>query len=154
MGVIRRRQRGSVPIEHTHCLGRTRSGKSKGILGWVLQAIVNGVGVAVVDPHGDLYYDLAAYLTLAATKLRGLARRIVIVNPLDPDWCVGFNPLQLWPGEVRERKALFLADTITKIFQDDPTIVVRMRRVMRNAFVALMELGLTLVELPRFLADR
>jgi len=152
--MTRRSQHRPVSIEHTHCLGRTRSGKSKGILGWVLQAILNGVGVAVVDPHGDLFHDLLSYLAFASTKLRGLAERIVILNPLDPQWSVGFNPLQLWPGEVLERKALFLADVITEIFQDDPTIVVRMRRVMRNAFVALMELGLTLLELPRFLTDR
>lgn len=135
-------------------MGRTRSGKSKGILGWVLQAVLNGIGVGVVDPHGDLFNDLLCYLALTSTKVRGLADRIVIVNPLDPHWSVGFNPLQLWPGEVLERKALFLADVITKIFLDDPTIVVRMRRVMRNTFMALMELGLTLVEVPRFLADR
>lgn len=152
--MTRQRWKSFGSIEHTHCMGRTRSGKSKGILGWVLQAILSGMGVAVVDPHGDLFNDLLSYLSPIAAKLPGLVDRIVIVNPLDPHWSVGFNPLQLWPGEVLERKALFLADVITTIFQDDPTIVVRMRRVMRNAFMALMELNLTLVELPRFLVDR
>jgi hypothetical protein len=149
-----RRQPRPVTIEHTHVLGRTRSGKSKGILGWVLQAILNGVGVAVVDPHGDLYKELLSNLALAAVKVLELADRIVNFNPLDSQWSVGFNPLQLWPGEVLERKALFLADVITKIFHDDPAVVLRMRRIMKNSFMALMELGLTLLELPRFLADR
>ena len=154
MGMTPRRRKNTGSVEHTHCMGRTRSGKSKAILGWVLQAVFNGMGVAVVDPHGDLFRDLQSYLALASARRPRLADRVVIVNPLDPHWSVGFNPLQLWPGEVLERKALFLSDVITKIFHDDPTIVVRMRRVMRNTFAVLMELNLTLIEVPRFLSDR
>lgn len=145
---------GHSSVGHIHVIGRTRSGKSKAIEGWILQVIKSGIGVGVIDPHGDLFTHLISYLALASNKYPDLARRTVIINPLDEDWCVGFNPLQLWPGEVPERKAMFLADLITQIFHDDPTIVVRMRRVMRYTFQALMELNLTLIEVPRFLVDR
>jgi len=154
LGVNPASQINSGSIGHIHVIGRTRSGKSKAIEGWVLHAVKSGLGVGVIDPHGDLFSHLVSYLALAATRIPKLAERIVLINPLDPNWCVGFNPLQLLPGEVPERKALFLADLITQIFHDDPTIVVRMRRVMRYTFQALMELDLTLIEVPRFLVDR
>lgn len=145
---------GSAEAGHTHVIGRTRSGKTKALEGWMLRAIANGYGVCAIDPHGDLFNDLVTDLALICSRYPRLAERIVIFDPLDPEWSVGFNPLQVWPGELPERKALFLADVICKVFEDDPTIVVRMRRVMRYTFLALMELDLTLVDLPRFLMDR
>jgi hypothetical protein len=141
-------------ISHAHIVGRTRCGKSRAIEGWFLRAVKRGEGAILVDPHGDLFNHLVSYLALAAAHYPRLAERVVIVNPLDPDWSVGFNPLELFPGEAAERKATFLTNVITTIFHDDPAIVVRMQRVMRYSFHALMELHLTLVELPRFLTDK
>ena len=139
---------------HLYCIGRTRSGKSWFLASLIISAFLNGVTIILIDPNADLYNQLLAYMAVVALKWPQLSRHIILVNPLDPDWSHGLNPLQIFPGEVLERKALFLTDNITKVFHDDPTIVVLLRRVMRNAFTALMELGLTLNELPRFLSER
>ena len=57
-----------------------QSGKSKAIEGWVLQAIRSGIGVGVIDPHGDLFSHLVSYLAIASAKYPELAKRTIIIN--------------------------------------------------------------------------
>jgi len=111
-----------------------------------MQLAQGGIGVGVIDPHGELFGNLVA--RIAATCNQKLWQRVVILNPLNDTYSVGFNPLQIHAGEVIERKTKFLADVITQIWRADPLITARMQRMMSHTFFLLATFGLTLNELP------
>ena len=126
-------------------------GKSRALADWILQLIKNRQGVGVIDPHDQLYKLIVPYV---AKRGRRLWHNVVLFDPTDPEYVIGFNPLELHPGEVAERKAQFLATVVTRIFHTDENITVRMQRVMRYAFWLLILSKLTLVEFPAVLVNR
>jgi hypothetical protein len=66
---------------------------------------------------------------------------------------VSFNPLQAVAGLSQERLALFLTDVMVKIWKLSAASSPRMIWLLTNSFLALASLGLTLLDLPRFLLD-
>lgn len=77
---------------HTHIVGASGTGKSKLIEAMIRQDILAGRGLCLIDPHGTL---ADAILQFCATRQFQGLRRIHIVEPSDPAWSVGFNPLRL-----------------------------------------------------------
>jgi type IV secretory pathway VirB4 component len=74
---------------HTHVIGSSGSGKSK-FMEWMMRAdLRNGQGFCLIDPHGTLYEDVAAYCAHHAFK-----REIILLNVSSPDAVIGFNPFQ------------------------------------------------------------
>jgi hypothetical protein len=72
-----------------HVIGSSGSGKSK-FLEWMMRGdLRNGQGFCLLDPHGTLYDDVAAY---AAHHV--LDREIVLLNLSKPDAVIGFNPFR------------------------------------------------------------
>ena len=62
---------------HQYCIGKSGSGKSA-FLSWMArQDIINGDGLCVVDPHGDLIEELVQF----TPKER--AKDVIIFNPAD-----------------------------------------------------------------------
>jgi hypothetical protein len=118
-----------------------------------LQDILAGRGVGVIDVHGDLYRELTWHLAALLPHRPELARRVVLIDPCQPDWTVSFNPLEPMPGLPQERVALFLTDIIVKMWKVDVTQSPRMVRLLTHSFLALSDLRLTLLELPRWLQD-
>jgi hypothetical protein len=136
-------------LEHMHVIGTTGGGKSSFLQHCLRQDIADGRGVLYVDPHGD--HPASGYRELLTWLHAGGYTRTRTIHLIDPNastHTVGFNPLErpdpqtdlsviagvaleaferVWGGE----------DTQTK-----PTI----RRVLKATFVALAQLGLTLVE--------
>lgn len=51
-----------VRDRHVYVIGRTRSGKSTLLFNMILQDILRGAGVGVIDPHGDLVQKLLEYI--------------------------------------------------------------------------------------------
>jgi hypothetical protein len=138
---------------HTHVIGQTGMGKSRMLESWVMQDIVAGRGLAVIDPHGDLYQNLVLRIAMLLAVMPQLAERIILINPNDPVWAVGFNPLQPVNGISLERLAWFLTDVIVKIWKLDTSSMPRMLRLITYSFLTLAEFALSLVDLPRFLFD-
>jgi TraM recognition site of TraD and TraG/Type IV secretion-system coupling protein DNA-binding domain len=78
---------------HIHVIGSSGSGKSK-FLEWMMRGdLRNRQGFCLLDPHGTLYDDIAAY---AAHHV--LDREIVLLNLSKPDAVIGFNPFRQAPG--------------------------------------------------------
>ena len=146
VGVVPMYQRAS----HTYVVGQSGTGKSRAIESWVMQDVAAGRGIGVIDPHGDLFRNLL--LRLAARP--EVWKRVVILDPLNSKWTVGFNPLQAIGSLSQERLALYLTDVGIKIWQLSPSNAPRMVWLLTNTFLALAGLGLTLLDLPRFLMDR
>jgi type IV secretory pathway VirB4 component len=72
-----------------HVIGSSGSGKSK-FLEWMMRNdLRNRQGFCLLDPHGTLYNDVAAY---AAHHV--LDREIVLLNLSKPDAVIGFNPFR------------------------------------------------------------
>jgi hypothetical protein len=138
---------------HTCVLGQTGMGKSRALESWIMQDILAGHGVAVIDPHGDLYQNLVLRLSRLIPRHAELLDRIILLDPNDPTWTVGFNPLEPIPGILSERLAWFLTDVILKIWKMDAVEVPRTQRLITHSFLVLAERRRSLVDLPRFLFD-
>jgi hypothetical protein len=138
---------------HAHVIGQPGMGKSSLLLSWIIQDIVAGHGVIVLDPHGDLYDNVVLWLAMLREHLPQLAERLILLDPNEPTWTVGFNPLQPIEGISLQRLAWFLTDVIMKIWKMDATSYPRMLRLITYSFQTLAEFDLNLLDLPRFLND-
>ena len=85
--------------QHTYLIGQTGTGKSTLLKSMILQDIVAGRGVGVIDPHGDLANDLLDHVP------SWRANDVVYFNPADRDYPVAFNLLQNVPRHDRPRVA-------------------------------------------------
>lgn len=136
-------------LEHMHAIGTTGGGKSSLLAHCIRQDIINGSGVVLVDPHGDhpgsTYRSLLSWLD--ERRLLG-SRTVHLIDPNAPSHIVGFNPLQRPDAETDLSVIAGVAlEAFERVWggedtQTKPTI----RRVLKATFVALAELGLTLVE--------
>lgn len=134
---------------HTYVVGQSGTGKSRALESWIMQDVLAGHGVGVIDPHGDLYDHLVARIA----EHPALWEKVILFNSLDPDWVVGFNPLEKIDKVSAERLALHMTDISIKVWGLDTTQAPRMVWLLTNTFLALVDLGLTLLDLPRFLMD-
>lgn len=134
---------------HTYVIGQSGTGKSRALESWIMQDIIAGHGVGVIDPHGDLYNHLVARIA----KRPELWEKVILFDPVDPDWSIGFNPLEKISRLSAERLAMYMTDVSTKIWKLDPTRAPRMVWLLMNTFLALVALNLTLLDLPKFLID-
>ena len=48
--------------QHLYCVGKTGQGKSTLLFNMALQDVLNGDGVVVLDPHGELATQLLAHI--------------------------------------------------------------------------------------------
>lgn len=135
---------------HTHVIGQPGTGKSHALESWIMQDVLAGRGVGVIDPHGDLFKRLQMRLAM----IPEVWRKVVMIDPCDPKWTVIFNPLEAIQGFSQERLSLFMTDVIVKIWSLDAASSPRMIWLLTHCFLALSNLGLTILDLPRFLLDR
>ena len=134
---------------HTYVIGQPGSGKSRAIESWVMQDIKAGKAVGVIDPHGDLYNNLLTRLS----DYPLLWKKIVLFDPLDEKWVVGFNPLDAVSNLPIERLAIYMTDIVIKVWKIQPEQAPRTVWLLTNTFLALSSSGSSLLELPRFLTD-
>ena len=72
---------------HVYMLGATGTGKSTLLLSMVRQDMETGRGLALIDPHGDLFH-----LVMAAIPAHRRAD-LVVIDPSDEKHLMGLNPL-------------------------------------------------------------
>ncbi len=56
------RMPGDYRTTHMYVIGASGSGKSSLLKNLIIQDILNGIGIAVLDPHGDLITDMLPFL--------------------------------------------------------------------------------------------
>lgn len=134
---------------HTYVIGQPGMGKTRGMESWIMQDIRNGEGVGVIDPHGDLFQRLVFRLA----EMPEVWERVIIIDPCDSKWTVCFNPLEGINGVSEERLSLFLTDVMVKIWRLEVSSAPRLIWLLTNTFMALANLNLTLLDLPRFLLE-
>jgi hypothetical protein len=99
---------------HMYIIGRTGSGKTTLMFSMAKHDIEAGVGMAFIDPHGDVSQDLLA--CIPAKRLND----VIYVNPVDLKYPVGINLLELTPGldeDEAELEKEVVAEGIISLFR-------------------------------------
>jgi hypothetical protein len=144
-------------LQHLYILGATGAGKTELIKAIVRQCIKGNSGFSLFDPHGDLYFCVLEYLVslVKAGELpqteNYLGKKLVLIEPSSPKWCVGFNPLEL-DGSHSYGQVLEFMGIFRKLWADaywGP----RMEELLRNSLITLSLNNLTLLEAKALLTD-
>src|SRR3989338_4827066 len=134
---------------HMYVIGRTGTGKSEFLKGLARQDIMNGEGLAVVDPHGDLIDELLQ----CVPKER--AEDVIIFEPFDLERPMGLNMLEVKSEEEKDFAVQEMIEIFYKLFP--PEIIGPMfEHNMRNVMLTLMadrDYPGTIAEIPRMFTD-
>jgi Type IV secretion-system coupling protein DNA-binding domain len=133
-------------VRHTHILGASGTGKSTLLFNLIHQDIVNGEGLAVLDPHGDLIEHILG--TIPSHRIDD----VVLLDPSDEEYPIGFNILSAHS----ELEKTLLASDLSSVFKRLSTSWGdQMHSVLNNAILAFLESsqGGTLSDMRRFLLD-
>jgi energy-coupling factor transporter ATP-binding protein EcfA2 len=131
---------------HMYVIGKTGTGKSTLLKTLIGQDVMNGEGLAVFDPHGDLVEEVRASLPERRSA------DLLYLNLPDPALRLRFNPLAGIPPERQPLAAANLIDIFSKIWADawGP----RLEHILRNACLTLLEQPhATLADIPRLFED-
>ncbi|MBU0612212.1 type IV secretion system DNA-binding domain-containing protein [Patescibacteria group bacterium] len=133
--------------QHIYILGKSGTGKSVFMFNMVIQNILNGEGVCVVDPHGELVEGILSAIPPDRVK------DVVYFNPADTDYHIGFNVLELIDPKYKHLVASGLMGIFTKIWANAWSA--RMEYILNNCILALLDTpGTTLLGIPRMLVDK
>ncbi|MBS1594071.1 MAG: type IV secretion system DNA-binding domain-containing protein [Bacteroidetes bacterium] len=134
-------------LKHMHVIGATGTGKSTLLQSCIVQDILLGNGLAVLDPHGDLLEGILPYIP--DNRLDD----VILIDPSDAEHPVGFNILSAHSDIEKE----ILASDLVAVFKRLSTSFGdQMYSVLANAILAFVESteGGTLIDLRRFLIER
>ncbi len=133
--------------QHVYLLGKSGTGKSVLLFNMIIQNIINGEGVCLVDPHGE---NVEAVLSaIPPHRLKD----VVYFNPADAEHHIGFNVLELVDPQYKHLVASGLMGIFTKIWANAWSA--RMEYILNNCILALLDTpGTTLLGIPRLLVDK
>ncbi|MFN4181075.1 MAG: type IV secretory system conjugative DNA transfer family protein, partial [Candidatus Paceibacteria bacterium] len=133
--------------QHMYILGKSGTGKSGLMTNMIYQNIVNGEGVGVVDPHGELVETVLSAIPPERIK------DVVYFNPADTEYHIGFNVLEIENPEHKHLVASGLMGIFTKIWANAWSA--RMEYILNNTILALLDTpGTTLLGVTRMLVDK
>jgi hypothetical protein len=131
---------------HIYVIGKTGSGKTTLLRNMIVQHIMLGHGVGLIDPHGDLAEELLHHIP------RHRADHLVYFNPGDLDFPIGLNLIAGVAPDERHLVASGIVSAFKNIWHDSwgP----RLEYILYNAVAALLECPNTsLLGVNRMLTD-
>jgi hypothetical protein len=132
---------------HEHVVGSSGSGKSKYLESRVREHLKNGDGVAVVDPHGQLYEDIVNYCAHNC-----LDREIILMDVSKPDCIVSFNPFQRAPlGDISVQVDRRITATMHAWGVQDADQTPTLARTLRLIYTVMLEKNLGLGEVQHLI---
>jgi hypothetical protein len=134
---------------HHYIIGKSGSGKSALLSYMARQDIINGEGVCVIDPHGDLVEDILTYIP------KERAKDVIIFDPGDIDRPMSINMLEARNSSEVDLISSQATEIFIKLFGDE-IFGPRIQHYFRNACLTLMEdteEGATLIDVPRMFTD-
>jgi hypothetical protein len=131
---------------HCHIIGSSGTGKSTLLFNLIKNDIEKGEGVAVLDPHGDLIDRILGIIPESRIK------DVVLVDPSDPEFSVGFNILS---AHSDLEKNLLASDLVSVFQRLSSSWGDQMNSVFQNAILAFLESDQpgTIADLRRFLIE-
>ncbi len=136
---------------HTYILGRTGSGKSVLMANMAIQDVINGEGLCVIDPHGDLVQDILKYVP------KERAEDVILFEPFDTDRPIGLNMLEVDSEEQKDFAVQEMISIFYKLVTDPAMLGPMFEHNMRNAMLTLMadeENPGALTDIPRIFTDK
>lgn len=161
-----------------YIIGKAGYGKSKAMQFWFSQDVAQGRGAAVLDPHGDLIEDYFASLadeyytrakekygndadkegkvkeimvSLEAEEKDSILKHIILIDPTNKKWAVGFNPIGKLEDVDSYKQALQLSDSLLDVWGFEATEAPVMSEVLQKVGYTLAENGKTLTETTHLL---
>ncbi len=137
---------------HTYVIGKSGVGKSVLLASMAIQDIINGEGVCVIDPHGDLIADIMQRIPPER------ANDVILFAPADIERPLALNLLE-FDSRYPEQKTFVINEMIKifdKLYDLKATGGPIFEQYMRNAMLLVMSdpsSGSTLMEIPKVLAD-
>lgn len=133
-------------VRHVHVIGASGTGKSSLLFNMIRQDVESGVGLTLLDPHGDL---VDRVLEIIPPKR---VADVVLLDPSDEECTVGFNILS---AHSDWEKNLLASDLVAVFRRNSTSWGDQLNSVLQNAILALLESerGGTLLDLRRFLLE-
>ncbi len=134
-------------FRHFYIIGQTGTGKSSTMQSLARQDFVNGDGLAIMDPHGDLVKDLLPFIP------RERADDVIVFDPSDETRPIGLNILEARPEE-RDMVAQDANNIMIKLFGNE-IFGPRLQDYFLNGCLTLMEYpqGGALTDIIRLFTD-
>jgi len=135
---------------HMYLIGKTGAGKSWFMQQMAYQDMVNGEGLAFLDPHGDSAEWLIE--RIPAHRLED----VIYWNPGDVERPIGFNIIEFYNEQDKHRVVNAFLGLMTKMYDPHNQGITgpRFERAVRNSMLTVMEnSGATLIEVLRILSD-
>lgn len=132
---------------HTYLIGKTGMGKSTVLENMTIQDIMNGNGLAFLDPHGKTADLFLEYIPEHRIK------DVIYFAPFDTDFPISFNVMEDVGVDKRHLVVNGLMSAFKKIWVDAWSA--RMEYILNNTLLALLEYpGSTLIGVNRMFADK
>ncbi len=139
--------------EHIVVLGKTGQGKSFLILFLCIQDIKAGRGLLIIDPHGSLIPLILQFIASEEKRTgKDLSSKVIVIEPGNPLCSVGFNPLEVAPGQNSFVSIVGIA-AIIKERWNLTHFGPQTEEILRNSLHVLSDNGLTILELSPLLSN-
>lgn len=139
--------------KHMYVIGKTGMGKTTLLTSSIYQDMINGKGLAVFDPHGDMIRELLMIIP------KNRRKDVIFFDPSDREWPIGLNLLS--PGITfsnEEDGQEWITSSVLAVFKklaDEKYWGPRMEHILRNAtLTALLTPNPNLYTLQRLLTDK
>ncbi len=134
---------------HMHIIGRSDTGKTTSIEHMIRQDIVRGGGCCVIDMLGNLYPRILNFITYY-----GLADRIVLFDPTDPEHCPGLNYFDTFGDSVDPGTVLDTAmDGLMRVYREQSeSVKPRWETYAPLAFEPLIAAHFSMLEIVPFVS--
>jgi len=139
--------------KHTYVMGKTGMGKTTLLTNAIYQDMVSGKGLAVLDPHGDMFQEL---LSIVPEHRK---QDVIVFDPSDRDFPIGLNILD--PGidfTNEDDKSDWITSSVVSVFRkmaDDIQWGPRMEHILRNTTLTALQLPKpSLYTMQRLLTDK
>lgn len=138
---------------HIYVIGKTGTGKTTWMQNLALQDIINGEGVCVIDPHGDMIEWLLQRIP------RERVEDVIHFYPPDMDRPLGVNLLEARTPAEKDMVVSEMIAIFYKLFDPNSSGIVGpiFEHYMRNAMLLLLadtHEGATLIDIPRVFTDK
>jgi hypothetical protein len=139
--------------KHAYVIGKTGTGKTTMLKSAIYQDMLSGKGLAVLDPHGDLFKEL---LEIVPEHRR---KDVVVFDPSDREWPIGLNMLD--PGiefANEDDRIELIASAVVAVFKklaDEKQWGQRMEHILNNATMTALQLpNPSLYTIQRLLTEK